>query len=224
VRFPSEIIRFGGGQGKLVAQTLRTAVVHSPERTLRNDCSRRHRRHEHQKVVARSSRPSFSSAAFAFPKQFSVAMAGVLPFPVVFCGVITEQPDIQKVGCTRLKIRKAQGIPLVQWRSIRPNPADPMFFQKMNELRPMPAGMPKFDGKTKIPRQLLETKSEAALFSHLLGENDGGNWTRMMCNLGASGSTGAQKTRSTLLKQSPQFALVRDLGVAVCMKNESAKE
>src|SRR6266550_7803808 len=91
---------------------------------------------------------------FAFPKQFFVAMP-VFAVPVIFSGVISEQPDVQKVGRPRLKFERRQ-IALIERRSVRPNPADAMFFQKMNELRPMPARMPKFDGKTKIPRQLLD--------------------------------------------------------------------
>src|SRR5437016_150832 len=92
--------------------------------------------------------PAFQRG-FAFPKQFSVAMP-VFAVPVVFSGVITEQPDIQKVGRARLKFERRE-IALVERRSVRPNPANAVFFQKMNELRPMPAGMLKFDGKTKIP-------------------------------------------------------------------------
>src|SRR6476469_2190264 len=91
---------------------------------------------------------------FAFPKQFSVAMP-VFAVPVIFSGVITEQPDVEKVGGPRLKCKRRQ-IALIERRSVRPNPADAMFFQKMNELWSMPAGMAKFDGKTKIPRQLFD--------------------------------------------------------------------
>src|SRR5207247_672483 len=145
--------RFTGGQRELVAQTLG-----QPLRTLRSEPLEMI---VHVGIDGTNIRklsldlygPAFQRG-FAFPKQLSVAMP-VFAVPVVFCGVIAEQPDIQKVGCTRLKFERRK-IPLVQWRSIRPNPADPMFFQKMNELRPMPAGMPKFDGKTKIPRQLLD--------------------------------------------------------------------
>src|SRR6266513_1355166 len=90
----------------------------------------------------------------AFPKQFSVAMP-VFAVPVIFSGVISEQPDVQKVGRPRLKFKRRQ-ITLIERRSVRPNPADAMFFQKMNELWSMPAGMAKFDGKTKIRRQLDE--------------------------------------------------------------------
>src|SRR5438105_15854237 len=144
-------LRFGGGQGELVPQTLG-----QPLRTLQ---SKSFEMIVHVSVDGTNIRklsldfqgPTFHRG-FAFPKQFSVAMP-VFAVPIIFSGVITEQPDVQKVGRPRLQLERRQ-IALVERRSVRPNPADAVFFQKMNELRAMPAGMAKFDGKTKIPRQL----------------------------------------------------------------------
>jgi hypothetical protein len=53
-----------------------------------------------------------------------------------------------------------------------------MLLQEANDLRPMPAGMTKFNGEAKIPRQLLEefAKHLSAIFGsegrRQLDEND----------------------------------------------------
>src|SRR5947207_14082093 len=78
---------------------------------------------------------------------------------VVFCRVVAQQTDVEKIGRPRLKFERRE-IALVQGRRVGPDPADTVFFQQMNELWAVPAGMPKLDGKAKIPRQLLDARPQ----------------------------------------------------------------
>ena len=74
---------------------------------------------------------------------------------VVLGRVIAQQPQVQQVSRARQKFEWRE-ISLVKRRSVRPDPADTILFQQPDELRPMPAGMTKFNGKPEIPRQLRE--------------------------------------------------------------------
>ena len=47
-------------------------------------------------------------------------------------------------------------VAFVQRAHVGPDPADAMFLEKPNEMRPMPAGMAEFDRETKIARQLRD--------------------------------------------------------------------
>src|SRR5205807_9283386 len=127
--------RLGGGQGKLVAQTLG-----QPLRTLQSEPFEMIVHVSVDGTNIRKLSLDFQGPAFhrgfAFPKQFSVAMPA-FAVPVIFSGVITEQPEIKKVSRARLEFERRK-IALVERRSVRPDPADAVFFQKMNELRPMP--------------------------------------------------------------------------------------
>lgn len=79
----------------------------------------------------------------------------VLPVAIVFCGVIAEKPQIKKIGRAREEFERRE-IPFVQRTGVGPNPAYAMFFQQVDNLRPMPAGMTKLDRETKIFRQLIK--------------------------------------------------------------------
>lgn len=98
-------------------------------------------------------RPAFQSG-FALPEQFFVAM-NVFPIGGIFCGVVAKQSQIQKIRCAREELKWRQ-VALVQRSGIGPDPADAVFFQKINNLWPVPAGMTKFDGESKIFGQLGE--------------------------------------------------------------------
>ena len=79
----------------------------------------------------------------------------VFPIAIVFGGVIAEKPQIKKIGRAREKFERRE-VPFVERTGVGPNPANAMFFQQADNLRPMPAGMTKFDRETKISRQLIE--------------------------------------------------------------------
>ena len=98
-------------------------------------------------------RPAFQ-CRFAFPNKLFIVVH-MLPVVIVFCGVIAEKPKIKKIGCARQKFERRE-IPFVERTGVGPNPANAMFFQQTDSLRPMPAGMTKFDRETKIFRQLIE--------------------------------------------------------------------
>ena len=95
---------------------------------------------------------------FAFPKQFAVTMH-VLPVTIVLRGIIAEQAQIKEVGRAREEF-EGREIAFVQRRRVGPDPADAMFFEKTNHLRPMPAGMAKLDRKTEIARKLREKSAQ----------------------------------------------------------------
>src|SRR5262249_23710871 len=83
----------------------------------------------------------------------------MLAVPVAFCRGVAQPTHVEKIGRARLKFEWSE-IAVVQGRSVGPDAADAVFFQQMNELWAVPAGMPKLDGKAKIPRQLLEERSQ----------------------------------------------------------------
>src|SRR5436305_1267338 len=86
----------------------------------------------------------------------------MLVFAVVFGNAIAKQSEVEKIGRAWLKFERRE-IALIQRRSVGPDPADAIFFQQMNKLRTVPPRMPKFDGKTKSPRQLLDERSQRNL-------------------------------------------------------------
>src|SRR4029077_12770357 len=99
-------LRFGGGQRELVPQTLGQPLCTLQSKPFEMivhvsvDCT------NIRKLSVDLQGPAFHRG-FAFPKQFSVAMP-VLSVPVIFSGVISEQPDVQKVGRSRLKFKRRQ--------------------------------------------------------------------------------------------------------------------
>ena len=98
-------------------------------------------------------RPAVQSG-FTFPEQFFVTM-DVATVNVVFRCVIAEQTQIEKIRRARQKFEWGK-ISFVERSGIGPNPANAILFQDADKLRPMPAGMTKFNRKAEIPRQLVE--------------------------------------------------------------------
>src|SRR5919108_5778650 len=77
----------------------------------------------------------------------------VAAIDVVFGCVVTKQSQINKIGGARQKFERRK-ISLVERSRVGPNPADAVLFQQPDKLRPMPAGMSKFNRKPEISRQL----------------------------------------------------------------------
>src|SRR5262249_57116000 len=92
---------------------------------------------------------------------FFVAM-DMAAIDIVFRCVIAQQTQIQKIRRARQKFKRGK-ISFVKWGGIGPDPANAMFFQQPDKLRPMPAGMPKFDRKAEISRELWKKCSQREL-------------------------------------------------------------
>ncbi len=107
--------------------------------------------------------PTFE-CGFPFPKQFSVTMH-MAALSVVLGGVIAKQTQVKKIGCSWKELEWRE-IAFVQPTGISPNPANPMFFQEMNDLGTMPARVSKLDRKTEAVRKLFEKfpKSPSTVF------------------------------------------------------------
>ena len=69
--------------------------------------------------------------------------------------VIAKQAQIDEIGCARQKFEWRE-IAFIQCAGVRPHPANAVFFQKPNDLRPMPSGVAKFNRVAKIPWQLFK--------------------------------------------------------------------
>ena len=93
--------------------------------------------------------PAFERG-FAFPKQFSVAME-MLAVAVVLRRIIAEKAQINEVAGGGKKF-EGREIAFVERAGVGPDPADAIFFQEMNVLGAMPAGVAKLDGEAKIRR------------------------------------------------------------------------
>src|SRR5437588_1308766 len=78
-----------------------------------------------------------------------------LAVAAVFGGVVAEQTEIKEIGRVREEF-EGREVAFIQWSGIGPHPADAVFFEEPNDLRTVPAGMPEFDGETKIARELLQ--------------------------------------------------------------------
>ena len=74
---------------------------------------------------------------------------------IVFGCVIAEQTQVKKISGARQKF-EGRKVSLVERSGIGPDPADTVLFHEPDKLRPMPAGVPKFNRKPEIPRQLNE--------------------------------------------------------------------
>src|SRR5947207_233621 len=91
---------------------------------------------------------------FPFPKKFAVTMNSST-VAIVFRTVVTEETQIQKIGCPRQEFERRE-IAFVQRAGVGPNPADTMFLEKMNDLWTMPAGVTELDRKAEVARELFE--------------------------------------------------------------------
>src|SRR5262245_21742550 len=81
---------------------------------------------------------------------------------VVFGRVITKQTQVQKISCAWQKFERSK-VSLIQRSVIGPDPADTILFHQPDELWPMPASVPKFNCKPKIPWQLHEELAQRML-------------------------------------------------------------
>ena len=82
-------------------------------------------------------------------------MMDMAPINIIFGCVIAEQTQVEKISGARQKFERRK-VSLIQWSSVRPHPADVMFFQKPDELWPMPSGVTKLNGEAEILWQLVE--------------------------------------------------------------------
>src|SRR6266705_927785 len=79
----------------------------------------------------------------------------VATIDIVFRCVIAKQTQIEKIRGARQEFEWSK-FSLVEGSRICPHPANATFFQKPDDLRPMPSGMTEFNREAEIPRQLLE--------------------------------------------------------------------
>ena len=79
----------------------------------------------------------------------------VSPVHVVLGLIIAEEPQVDEICCQREELERRE-IALVECACVRPDPANPMFLQKMNDLRPVPCRVPELDSEAEIVRQLTE--------------------------------------------------------------------
>src|ERR1700693_2253693 len=66
---------------------------------------------------------------------------------VIFGRVIAEQTEIKKIGRPRQKLERRK-IAFIERTGVGPNPANAVLFQQPDDLRPVPAGVTKFNGKS----------------------------------------------------------------------------
>src|SRR5207249_4708904 len=81
---------------------------------------------------------------------------------VVFRCIIPEQTHVEHIGGARKEFEWRK-VAFVERAGIGPDPADTIFRQKTDDLWSMPAGMTKFNRKTKTPRQLFEKFTKCPL-------------------------------------------------------------
>src|SRR5207244_10565772 len=74
---------------------------------------------------------------------------------IVFRAVVAEEAQIKKIGRARQEFERRE-IAFVQRAGVGPNPADPVFLEKMNDLRTMPGGVTELDRKAEVARDLFE--------------------------------------------------------------------
>ena len=80
-------------------------------------------------------RPAFKRG-LAFPKQFAVTM-DVLAARIVFRRIIAQESQVDEVSGGGEKF-EGREIPFVERTGVGPNPADAIFFEQPNVLRPVP--------------------------------------------------------------------------------------
>ena len=79
----------------------------------------------------------------------------VATIDVVFGGVIAKQAQVKKISGAWQKF-EGRKVSLVERSGVGPDPANAVPFHQADKLRPMPAGVAKFNGKPEIPRQLRQ--------------------------------------------------------------------
>ena len=78
---------------------------------------------------------------------------------VIFGRVIAKQTQIKKIGRPWQKLERRK-IAFIERADVGPNPANAVLFQQPDDLRPVPAGVTKFNGKPETFRKLDQKFSQ----------------------------------------------------------------
>src|SRR5438552_18436911 len=107
-------------------------------------------------------RPAFERG-LAFPQQFFITI-DMPTIGIVFRCVIAEQTQIEKICDARQEFERSK-VSFVERSGIGPHPANAIFFQKTDDLRPKPSSMTKFNSEPNIVRQPVEKVAKRRLAS-----------------------------------------------------------
>ena len=125
---------------------------------------------------------------------------------VVLGRVVAEKAQIQKIGGTRQKFERRE-IALIQRAGVGPNPADAVLLEQTNDVRSMPARVPKFNRKSKTFWKLDEEFSQC--LPAILGREGRRELNEYDVELGFKRLNRAQE-RADLFRAVAQSADVRD--------------
>ena len=135
-----------GGKGELEAEPMRKALACLWRRNLRNGCSRMSRRFARVGQVPLDLERPAIEGCFAFPKKLCRNDGSVRRRDRISWRNHREGADRGNRSCPA-EIRTARDC-VRSTAGVGPNPTDTVFFEKMNELRAMPAGMTELDRET----------------------------------------------------------------------------
>jgi len=107
-------------------------------------------------------RPAFESG-LSSPKQLFIAME-MPSIGVVFCCVIAKKTQIKKIGSAWQEFERRE-VSFVKRSGIRPHPANAIPLQEVDNVRPVPPGMTKFNCETKVLRQSAKKIAQGRLTS-----------------------------------------------------------
>src|SRR4051794_29665927 len=93
--------------------------------------------------------PAFEGG-FAFPEEAAVAVE-TATIVIVAGADVAQQADVEEIGRARPKLERGE-IAFVKRAGVAPDPADAVFLEEVNDLRPMPAGVAEIDGEAKVAR------------------------------------------------------------------------
>ena len=104
---------------------------------------------------------------FPLPQQLFVTMQ-MFPVRTVFGGIIAQQTEIEKIRRPGQELKRRQ-VALVERSGVGPDPADPVFLEQTDDLRPVPSRVPEFDGESERFWQLFEKGAQSG-FAFFRGE------------------------------------------------------
>src|SRR6478752_4137652 len=81
---------------------------------------------------------------------------------IVLGRVIAEQSQIKKVGRLRKELKRGE-VSLIQGAGIGPDPANAIGLKAMDDVRAMPAGMPKLNRESVVTRKLFQERAQGSL-------------------------------------------------------------
>lgn len=81
---------------------------------------------------------------------------------VVFCCVIAKKTQIKKIGSAWQEFERRE-VSFIKRSGIRPHPANAIPLQEVDNVRPVPPGMTKFNCETKILRQSAKKIAQGRL-------------------------------------------------------------